>query len=226
MNYVGIDISIDSCAVSMKRDEETMILNFTTQKVNNNWIKKTMSSINYEFINYTYKDIKNYTENEIMKLREFNHVTDLIYNKINTNLNKKDKTLIAVEGYSYGLRGNSIIDIVSFSTLLRIKLMDLAGLEKLIFVSPMTLKSFACEKSYGFTTNKNGKKIINKNLKNIPGGKFDKKDMLDALINLNEYDNLSMLLYKYKDELLSLKNVPKPIDDCIDADFLRRIISD
>jgi hypothetical protein len=225
MNLIGIDASIDSCAVSMERCKETMILNFTTQKVNNGWIKKTMDSIDYEFINYTYKDIDNYTENEIMKLREFNHVTDLIYNKIYTNINKKDKTLIAVEGYSYGLRGNSIIDIVAFSTLLRIKLINLPQLEKLIFVSPMTLKSFACELSYGFTTNKNGKKIINKNYRNISGGKFDKKDMLEALINLTEYDKLSMLLYKYKDYLLPLKNVPKPFDDCIDADFLRRIIS-
>lgn len=225
MNFVGIDISIDSCAISMKRGEEIIIFNFTTQKVNNNWIKKTMDIIDYEFINYTYKDIDNYTENEIMKLREFNHVTDLIYNKIYTNIDKKDKTIIAVEGYSYGLRGNSIIDIVSFSTLLKIKLMELPQLEKLIFVSPMTLKSFACELSYGSTINKNGKKIINKNYRNISGGKFDKKDMLEALINLNECDKLSMLLYKYKDYLLSLKNVPKPFDDCIDADFLRRIIS-
>jgi len=225
MNLIGIDISIDSTAVSLYRKNEIIISNFTTLKQNVNWIRKTMDIIDYEFINYTYKEIDNYTENEIMKLREYEHVTDLIYKKILGNIDKNEKTIMAVEGYNYGLRGNSIIDIVSFSTLLKIKLLNIPKLEKMIMVSPMSLKSFACESTYGYILTKSGKKIINKNPKGIAGGKFDKKHMLEAIISSGGSDKLSLLLDKYKDDLLKLKNVPKPFDDCVDADFLRRIIS-
>ena len=226
MNLVGIDISIDSCALSISRKDEIIISNFTTQKKSTGWIKKTMDTVDYEFINYTYKDIENYTESEIMKLREFNHVTDLIYNKIVGNINKRDNSLISIEGYNYSMRNtNSLIDIVSFSTILRLKLLKVPRLEKIIIISPMTVKSLACEMSYGSYINSKGKKIINKNPNGIAGGKFDKKNMMEAFINMNGKDRLSVLLNKYKDELLKLKNIPKPFDDLVDADFLRRIIS-
>lgn len=226
MNLVGIDISIDSCAISIFRKNEIIISNFTTQKKSTSWIKKTMDVINYEFINYTYKDVENYTESEIIKLREYDHVTDLIYNKIIGNVDRRDNSLISIEGYNYSMRNtNSLIDIVSFSTILRLKLLKIPKLEKIIIVSPKTVKSLACEMSYGFYSNAKGKKIINKNPNGIAGGKFDKKDMVEAFINMNENDKLSTLLNKYKNEFLKLKNIPKPIDDLVDADFLRRIIS-
>lgn len=221
MNLIGIDISIDSTAVSiLRRNDDLIISNFTTLKKNSKWIKKTMVSIDYEFIDYTYKDIDNYTECEIMKLREYDHVTNLIYDKISSNIDKKDKSLIAVEGFNYGLKGNSIIDIVSFSTILKLKLLNIYNLEKIIIVSPMTLKSFACEISYGYIIDKKGKKIINKNHNGISGGKFDKNDMIKSFFNMNQTDKLSIILNKYKDEILRLKHVCKPFDDIIDSNFL------
>ena len=48
--------------------------------------------------------------------------------------------------------------------------------------------------------------------------------MLEAYLNINENDGLSNILNKYKDELLKLKNVPKPIDDIVDSNFLMRIL--
>jgi len=226
MNLIGIDISIDSTGMSIVRDDDVIISNFTVQKRNSGWIKKTMDVIDYEFISYTYKDINNYTESEIMKLREFDHVTDLIFNKVIGNINKSEKTIIAVEGYNYGLRNtNSIIDIVTFSTLLRLKLLAIPKLEKLIIVSPTTVKSMACEMAYGYTLTKTGKKIINKNLNGISGGKFDKKQMMESLIYMNSGDKLSMLLNKYKEDLLKLKMVPKPWDDICDSYWILRTLT-
>lgn len=224
MNLIGIDISIDSTGVYIKRSDEDIIFNCTTLKKNVGWIKKTMDTIDYEFINYTYKDIDNYTESEIIKIREFDHVTDLIYNKIFGNIDKKEKTIIAIEGYNFGRKGNSLIDIVTFSTLLRIKLLRLPKLEKLIIVSPKTLKSEAAAISYGFVTDKKGKKIINKNKNGMSGGNFDKRDMLEAFMNTNGNDKLSKILNKYNMDILKLKNVPKPIDDLVDSFFLMSIL--
>jgi len=217
MNYVGIDISIDSTGMSILRNEELIIFNFTTLKRSVGWIKKTMNYFDYEFINYTYKDIDNYTESEIMKLREFDYVTNLIFQKIIGNIDINEETLIAIEGYNYGLKGNSIIDIVTFSTLLRLKLLNVPKLKKLIVASPMTIKSFAAEISYGYITDKKGRKIINRNHNGVAGGKFDKKDMMEALISMNGVDKLSIILNIYKDDLLKLKNVPKPFDDILDS---------
>jgi len=227
MNLVGIDISIDSTGMSLLRDDEIIISNFTTLKRNVGWVKKTMDTIDYEFINYTYKDIDNYTESEIMRLREYDYVTDLIYNKIVGNVDKKDKTLLAIEGYNYGLKNtNSIVDIVTFSTLLRQKLLSLPKLEKMIILSPMTVKSMTAELVYGYTLSPKAKnKKINKSKDGVSGGSFVKKDMMKALIDLNGNDKLSILLNKYKDDLLKLKNVPKPWDDIIDSFFIMKTLT-
>lgn len=225
MNLIGIDISIDSTGMSILRGDEVIIFNFTTLKKSVGWVKKTMDVIDYEFINYTYKDIDNYTENEIMKLREFDYVTDLIYKKIIGNIDKKEKTIIAIEGYNYGLKGNSIIDIVAFSTLLRVKLFNVPKLEKIIIVSPKSLKLMVCNMAYGHIFTKNGKKIVNKNPNGVSGGSFDKRDMMKALIDMEEDDKLSLLLNKYKDDLLKLKNIPKPWDDVLDSFWILQTLT-
>lgn len=225
MNLIGIDISIDSTGLSIDRNDELIICNFTTLKNNNTWIKKTMEYVDYEFINYTYKDVENYTESEIIKLREFDHISDLIYNKILGNIDKKENTIIAIEGYNMGLKNtNSIIDIVSFSTMLRLKLLNIPKLEKLIIISPKSIKSKACELAYGYRTTKSGKKIINKNPVGVSGGKFDKKQMMEALMSIDGRDKLSLLLNKYKDDLLKLKNVVKPWDDICDSYWILKIL--
>lgn len=226
MNLVGIDISIDSTGVSLiKQDNDLILFNFTTQKKSTGWIKKTMEYIDYEFINYTYKDMENYTESEIMKLREYDYVTDLIFDKIIKNIDKKDKTLISIENYNYGLKNtNIIVDIVCFSTLLRIKLLNIPGLEKIILISPKSLKNFICEIVYGFTLTRSGKKIVNKNPKGVAGGSFDKKDILIAFYDMNENNKLIDMLNKYKEDLLKLKNVVKPIDDILDGFFLMKTL--
>jgi hypothetical protein len=234
MNIVGVDISVNSTGISIFRNDETLLFNFTTTKKNYIWIKKTLEHIDFEFINYTHGEIKDYSEKEIIKLREFDHVTDIIYNKIYGNIDKTQKTYIAIEGYNYGLQNtSSIIDVVCFSTLLRFKLLNIPNLEQILILSPKSIKSKVCSMTYGTTTiekiNKKGvKKItttINQSPDNITGGKFDKKDMMKALIDLNIDDTLTRLLNRYKDELLKMKNVPKPFDDICDSYWILKIFS-
>ena len=125
MNIVGIDISKNSTGISIMRNEEIILFNFTTTKRNYVWIKKVLDNIDFEFINYTHDDVKNYSEREIIKLREFDKVSDIIFNKVFGNIDKTQKTYICIEGYNYNsFNGNSIIDIVTLSTLIRKKLID------------------------------------------------------------------------------------------------------
>ena len=225
MNIVGIDISINSTGLSIFRNDEIILLNFSAMKRNYIWIKKTLEHIDFEFINYSYSDILEYSEKEIIKLREFDKVTDVIFNKIYGNIDKNEKTYIAIEGYNFNsFGGNSIIDIVCFSTLLRIKLLNIPNLEKIIIWSPKSIKSEMAKIVYGETiiekTKKGVKKITkitNKNTDGVTGGNFSKHDILKAIIDLNVDTKLTKFLNENKNELLKMKNIPKPFDDVLDS---------
>jgi len=154
MNIVGIDISKNSTGVSIMRNDEIILLNFTTTKKNYVWIKKVLNNIDFEFINYTHEDIKTYSEKEIIKLREFDKLSDTIFQKILGNIDKTQKTYICLEGYNYGLKNtNSIIDIVTLTTLIRKKLYNgIPNLEEMVILAPTTVKSKTCLMVYGTTT--------------------------------------------------------------------------
>jgi hypothetical protein len=236
MNLVGIDISVNSTGLSILRNDEIILFNFTTTKKSYVWIKKTLEHIDFEFINYTHPDIKNYSEKEIIKLREFDKVSDMIFNKVYGNIDKSKKTYICIEGYNYGLKNtNSIIDIVTLTTMIRKKLYDgIPNLEQILILAPTSIKSKTCEMVYGSTTvekvNKKGikkvTKTINKSPDNITGGKFEKHDMLKAIIDFDIDIKLTSFLKENKDELLSHKNIPKPFDDIIDSLFILLILKD
>jgi hypothetical protein len=236
MNLVGIDISVNSTGLSILRDNEIILFNFTTTKKSYTWIKQTLEHIDFEFINYTHSDIKNYSEREIIKLREFDKVSDMIFNKVYGNIDKSQKTYICIEGYNYGLKNtNSIIDIVTLTTMIRKKLYDgIPNLEQIVILAPTTVKSKTCEMVYGTTTtekvNKKGitkiTKVVNKGPNGTTGGNFDKHDMLKAIIDFNIDIKLTSFLKENKDELLSYKNIPKPFDDVIDSIFIMLILKD
>jgi hypothetical protein len=234
MNLVGVDISINSTGLSILRDDEIILFNFTVTKKNYVWIKKTLEHIDFEFINYTHQDIDNYSEKEIMKLREFDKVADIIFNKVYGNIDKTQPTYISIEGYNYGLQNtSSIIDIVTLSTLIRKKLLEgIPNLEQIIILSPKSIKSKVCELVYGTTTTeKVSKKGIKKTTTTtndskdgVTGGNFQKHDMLKALVELNIDTKLSEFLKENKDELLKMKNIPKPFDDVIDAIWIMLVL--
>lgn len=228
MNLVGIDISINSTGISIYRNDEIILCNITSTKKSYVWIKKTLDHIDYEFINYTHPDVKDYSEKEILKLREYDKVSDIIVNKVFGNIDKTDKTVIAIEGYNYGLQNtSSIIDIVCLSTLIRKKLLEnIPNLEQIFIWAPTSIKSKICEKIYGFTLSKKGKKTINKSPDGVTGGKFDKKDVLKSIIDLNVDTKLTEFLKENKDELLSHKLLPKPFDDVLDSLAILLILKD
>lgn len=236
MNLVGIDISINSTGISILRDNEIILFNFTTTKKSNIWIKKTLDYIDFEFINYDHQDIDNYSEKEIMKLREFDKVSDIIFNKVFDNIDKTTQTSIAIEGYNYGLQNtSSIIDIVTLSTLIRKKLIEgIPNLEKIVIFSPKSIKSKICELVYGITTTekvskKGVKKItttVNQSPDDVTGGNFTKHDIMKAIIDFNVDTKLTNFLKENKDELLKMKNIPKPFDDILDSLSILLLLKD
>lgn len=230
MTHIGIDISKISTALCIERNGKTQLFNYTTKKSNNIWIKDTSDFINYRFIQYDYKDIKDYSEKEMKKFDEFEKVSDLIINDIFDNIKILDSVNIAIEGFSFSSAAGPIIDLVELSTLIKHKIKSkVQGMVKIQIVAPLSLKTFSCELVYKPIWITKGKRVIKK-IKVIqdPNGKlgkdFDKKDMFEALLNSNIQLDLIEHLRDNKEAFIKNKELPKPIDDIIDSIFLKEAI--
>jgi len=230
MTYIGIDISKNSTALCIERNGKIFLYNYTIIKPNNIWVKDTEEFINYRFIKYLYKNIDDYSEREMKKFDEFEEVTNLLINDIFDNVRLLDNIKIGIEGFSYNSSVGPIIDIVEFSTLIKHKIKSkIQGIVTIEIISPLTLKSNTCESVYKPIYVTKGVRVIKK-IKVIQGptgtlGKdFDKKDMFNAFLDSKLDIQLKTHLIDNKIAFLKNKNLPKPIDDVIDAIWLCQIV--
>lgn len=229
MTHIGIDISKNSTALCIERNGKTLLFSYTTQNPNNIWIRDTDDFIFYRFVNYSYKDVKDYSEREMMKFDQFEEVSELIINDIFDNLNILDSVSIAIEGFSFSSAAGPIIDLVELSTLIKHKIKSkIKGMVTIKIISPLSLKVFSCELVYNPIYITKGKRVIKK-IKVVQdsngklGKDFDKKDMLDALLISDVRIELIEHLKNRKEEYFKNKNLPKPIDDIIDSCWLCQI---
>lgn len=230
MIFVGLDVSKISTALCIEKDDNILLYSYTTKKDNNIWIKNTKDYINYRHISYNYSDEKDYSKSEISKLNEFDETTNLIINDIFDNVNSSDEIKIAIEGYSYNSKKGPIFDLIEFTTILKHKLMNKLIIHTNInIMSPMTLKSGCCKMVYKPRIELKGKRVIKEvlhyeNTKGKEATKFDKWDMYYAYLDSDMNMDLKEWCEVYKDEITKGKEVPKPLDDIIDAIFLKEMI--
>ena len=226
--FIGIDISKNSTAVCVE-SKKLKIYSYTTKKSNNIWVTDTSEYINYRFINYTYSKTKDYSEREGIKFKEFEETTNLIVNDILDNVNILETINIAIEGYSYGSPKGHLIDIVEFSTLLKHKIKtSINQYLNVKIIAPLALKSKSCELVYEPRTEIQGKRVIKevKFIENPEGKKgkdFDKWDMFKCFLQSNISSELKDYLKDNQENILKLKEVPKPLDDVIDSIFLKEV---
>ena len=123
-NVVGLDPSLISTAMVVNGK----LFNYCREKDAMNksglskWFKYCEDKINLKFINY--REYENYSDGEIIKLKDYDKITDQIIKDIEDSIDKSLPTKIGIEGYSYSSDAGAIIDLVTFSTLLRKKLFD------------------------------------------------------------------------------------------------------
>jgi len=223
MNYIAIDPSLTSTAVIIN----DKIFNYVSEDKACNksglskWYKIFEELITYRFTNYSKS--KNYSDEQISKLLDYNDVTDLIIDDILDNL-VEGGTVIGIEGFSYSSNAGPLIDLVTYSTLLRIKLFEKVSNNIKIY-SPSTLKLNSCMMTYPYTSKgKKNPKIVCKNHEGISGGSFKKREMYLSLIeNENYQDKYVNLLREYKSELDKM-NIPKPIEDVNDAIIISKYL--
>lgn len=230
MIFIGLDVSKISTAMCLEKNNNIKLFNYSTKKDNNVWIKNTEHLINYRNIKYNYIKEKDYSNSQILKLKEFDTTTDLIINDIIDNVGILDSIRIGIEGYSYGSNAGPLIDIVEFTALLKYKLLHkLNKYTDIQIISPLTVKSECCKMTYEPRIELKGKKKIQEiiHLENKEGKqatKFDKWDMFHAFLdNKNINCDLKIWCQEYEEKITKNKEVPKPLDDIIDSYWIKEI---
>lgn len=229
MIFIGLDVSKISTALCIEKDSITKLFSYTTKKSNNIWVKNTSEFINYRHVEYNYNQETEYSKSELLKLNEFNTITDLIITDIFDNVKNIDSVRIGIEGYSYNSKG-PIFDLIEFTTYLKYKLIyKLFRYSDIKIISPLSLKSETCKMVYKPRIELKGKRIIKEilhyeNNKGKEATKFDKWDMLYALIDSDIDMNIIDWCRNNLNEITKGKEVPKPIDDIIDSIWLKELM--
>lgn len=227
-NYIAIDPSLISTAMVIGNDTNFKMFNFCREKdaltkkgTLTKWYGLAEKFIEYTFIDLTEKG-ESYPEIEAYKLEAYHNNTDLIIDIILDNINPELETRVMIEGYSFGSAVGDLIDLVTFSTLLRVKLYDKVS-RNIHVISPKTLKLETCKMSYEPIIKTVGvrkiKEVIEyKNPIGIKGGDFSKTDMLYSIIEGKDFtDEWAKHCRAIEKELMSTKKINKPYEDVNDA---------
>jgi hypothetical protein len=229
MNIISIDPSLISTALVVNGK----IFNYCREsKVNlkkgmSKWYKSADYYSTYRFIDFT--KFYNYSQGEISKINDYDRITDMILNDIKSNIDPTQESIFGAEGYNFGAKVGDLIDLVTFSTILRKKIHDQVT-KNIIIVSPSTLKLEACKLTYEPIPKESGKKIKKityewRNNIGIPGGKFTKRDIALSIIENDKIDHPWFSYMKsIKDEILFGKDIQKPHEDINDAIILYHIL--
>lgn len=232
-NIVAIDPSLISTAVVVSSVDTFKIYNYCRESSAygktglKKWYKMAEENVTYKFI--TYRKFEDYSEGELIKLKDYDKITDDIINDILSNIDNSKPTKIGIEGYSFSSTAGDIIDLVTFSTLLRKKLFDKVS-QDIFVMSPSTLKLESCKLTYPPIIKESGKKKITykeewRNNLGMSGGNFTKRDMFFSIV---ENDKLNDFWSKHcklvKDDLLSVSVINKPYEDVNDSYLIYQVL--
>ena len=224
-HYIGIDPSLISTSMVIDGKvfnyckEKTAV---TKQGKYTKWFDVMKDVITYRYI--TIDKVDSYSDSEINKLMSYDIITNMIIKDIEDNI-ESDNVIIYIEGYSYSSSVGPLIDLVTFSTLLRRKLLTITT--NITILAPSTLKLESCKLTYEPIEKKIGGKnprteYIWKNKLGIAGGSFSKHDMMDAILENDDFKDLDYVkvLHENKNSIMFTKTIKKPIEDSNDAYLL------
>lgn len=232
-NIVALDPSLISTALVVSSGDTFKMYNYCRESSAfgktgiKKWFKLAEQFVTYKFINY--REFKDYSEGEITKMKDYDSITDGIIEDILDNIDPKKQTKIGIEGYSFSSTAGDIIDLVTFSTLLRKKLFDRVS-EDITVLSPSTLKLESCKLTYPPVVTETGKKVKKvkveyRNNLGLSGGKFTKTDMFMAIVDNTELQDFWTKHCKLvKSDVLGVATIPKPYEDVNDAFLIYSVL--
>ena len=221
-NLIGIDPSLISTGVVINgkmfnycRESDATLSKGGLSK----WFKLCEGKIELRYIKY--REFENYSEGELTKLKDYDHVTDMIISDIEKNIDKSLPSKVAIEGYNFGAQVGDLIDLVTFSTLLRKKIYDYIT-KDITVLSPSTLKQESCKLTYKpIDIGKKKPKLEWRNHFGISGGNFTKREMFLSIVENDEWvDDWAKHCKEIQVDLLENKTIKKPYEDVNDAYLL------
>ena len=212
MIIIGIDPSLNSTAITIFKNNNFTIFNYTNKEPKYKWVKVLSDLGLVDFRFHHFSDDNDFSQSETEKIKQYGIITDRIVNDIEGIID--DKTEIWIEGYSYSSAQGRLIDLVVFGTLIRYKLLKNPNVS-LHIIPPSTLKKTISKLVYG----EDGKGVTRDD-GGKAGGSFDKKDMLKCLTRLDLDNGYLDWVKDNSPLLLKSKNIPKPFDDCNDSFLL------
>ncbi len=230
-NIVALDPSLISTALVVSNGgDDFKIFNYCREKDATNksglskWFKFCESEIILRFIEY--RTFDNYSEGELIKLKDYDKITSQIIQDILDNIDPLLPTKIGIEGFSFNSEFGFLIDLVTFSTLLRKKLFDYVS-QYITVLSPSSLKLEACKLTYPpINEGKKKEKWVHKNNDGVSAGSFTKHGMFLCIVeNENFNDRWSKLCKSLKSDVMDAAKVNKPIEDSVDGYLLWKILS-
>lgn len=139
---------------------------------------------------------KGFLERERQKMMDAEKLAHLITDQLQSH----KVSSVAIEGFSYGSKGNSFIDMVVYNAFLRQTMIKRFGIENFHVFTPSAVKKLAgkgnCNKLYMFEA--------------------FKRDQL------NDPDLRDSILWQWSQDKEFSREVPKPLDDLIDSYFVMR----
>jgi len=193
MIIVGIDMSKNSPGVCIRRGEELEFLSFIRGKETKrnsghfNSLREARVKI---YMNPRGTSIKDYSELEIWKIED----ATLLSNEIVSQL-PNEVDMVGMEGFSYGSKGNSGLDIAGYAYCVRKALYEKYGSEKMCIFSPGNVKKEA------------GK------------GNAGKDEIMNFFLSSENQNLLGNSFWKGLHQCEIVKE--KPVDDLIDAYYIQ-----
>lgn len=183
-------------------------------------IASKVASIKTYYTPYDKTKNTSFSKSEVQKLKKYDLISDIILDHIKATLPNFTQAVCLIEGYSYNSQVGNLIDLVTYSTLLRQKLLKNGMTLKI--VPPAELKLLAAKFTYpSIDVGKKKPKLEWRNHDGIAAGKFNKHDMYKAICdNQNLSDNWYKLLKEHFIEQISSKSISKPFDDINDSYLL------
>lgn len=234
MNIVAIDPSTTCTGICINGDKMIAVAqeNLALSKKGDlvKWFEIASNSCEIE----TYKpyEKKNtFTDAEVEKLKYYQTIASIVTSIIEKHC-KPDDTTVCIEGFSYSSKAGNLIDLVTFSTLIRSHLLNTGY--NLIIIPPMSLKQGTAKMVYPPVDIKNKDrdptlkplkpKIMYLNPDGVAGGKFKKHEMLQAIKDSNFQEGWKKFIEINYSDINEMKSVPAPIADLNDAYLLYHYI--
>ena len=207
MVKIGIDFSINSPSMMYCKDDgEYNFISFFNDD-GKDWRNSKAKTFKYhnllfennivEMIPYTRLTIsKDYRQEQKDKMADAMKLSLLIINKIKSIVSKDEDVKIGLEGFSFGSKGASYIDLIMYNCFLRERIVETFGPDALVIVSPSEGKKHFSGK-----------------------GNANKEKMIEAFISNHVCDekieNTELWKFCSNDEL-DYNNI-KPVDDLVDS---------